>query len=73
MAKPTDNLGEAAKRFHDIASHLSKLRTAHTLAVYVSDLFREAGGDVREINRLQMSLSELKKNAAAQFDIHLPS
>ena len=65
---------EIEDQWTDAAAHMpGMIRTAHTLAVYVSGLFREAGGDVREINRLQMSLSELEENAAAQFNIHLPS
>lgn len=64
---------EIEDQWVDAASHMpGMIRTAHTMAAYVSGLFREAGGDVRAINMLQMNMSELEEQAAAQFDIHLP-
>ena len=65
---------EIEDQWVDAARHLpGMIRTAHTMAAYVSGLFRDAGGDIRAINMLQTYMSELEKQAATQFDIHLPS
>lgn len=65
---------EIEDQWADAARHMpGMIRTAHTMAAYVSGLFRDAGGDPRAINMLQTNMSELKKQAAAQFDIYLPS